>query len=80
MEEKIKEVFTHVQNREKQAQKKTHQGGGKKKSNANSFDALNNLLEVEEIENPHLSADGVNIKSKERQQKKIGRASCRERV
>jgi hypothetical protein len=69
MEEKMKEGFTQVQNRKNQAQKKTHQGGGRKNSNANSFDTLNHLPEVEEIENPHLSADGGNIKSKEKQQK-----------
>jgi hypothetical protein len=52
-EEKSKEGFSQVQNRRRQAQKKPTTNNEKKNPNNNSFESLNRLLEVEEVENPH---------------------------
>jgi hypothetical protein len=42
-----------VQNHRRQSQKKPDTNNGRKNPNTNSFEALNNLPEAEEVENPH---------------------------
>jgi hypothetical protein len=65
--EKTKEGFTQVQNRRKQAQKKPTTNNGKNNPKNNSFEALNNLLEAEEVENPHKTTGTDLTKHKEDQ-------------
>jgi hypothetical protein len=67
VEEKQKDGFTQVMNHKKQAQKKPNQSSGRRSFNNNSFDALNNLPEDEEVENPHKSMDQHINKGKEKQ-------------
>jgi hypothetical protein len=67
VEEKQKDGFTQVLNHKKQTQKKPNQSSGRRNFNNNSFDALNNLPEAEEVENPHKPVDLRNNKGKEKQ-------------
>jgi hypothetical protein len=53
--------------RRKQPPKKSNQGGGKKIPTNNSFDALSNLSDAEEVENPHKPEDPRRDKGKAKQ-------------
>jgi hypothetical protein len=69
-EEKPKDGFTQVQNHRRKTQKKPATNNGRKNPNTNSFEALINLPEAEEVENPHkvMGIEGNN--NKENQQPK----------
>jgi hypothetical protein len=66
-EEKQQDGFTQVKGCRKQTSKKSTQTGSKKIPTNNSFDALNNLSDKEEVENPHKTSKPRKGKGKAKQ-------------